>query len=184
MATPTLGRERLSSRLTPALQIVPMLLWALDCYLLIWLLLHHFIVFHGAGTSGLAPTLHRLVFFIVVLFFLLLPMVAAWAGLLRKVSTDGRNLLVATGSGKPAEIPLTEILHVGEGTVSDLHTVRITFAGKTKFGHRLRFLASTRYAVPRGEPHPVVLALRETVDALKAELAATRFREPPAPAQV
>jgi hypothetical protein len=174
-AAATLGRERLSSRLTGTVQVAPMLVWVVDCYLLIWLYLHHFVALHGPAANGLVPTLHRVFFLLVAVAFLALPLVAIWAAGLRNVATDGTHLLVTRESGRPAEIPLDQVIGISEWRASDLRTVRVTFDRKTPIGHSLRFLAPTRFSVPRGEPHPVVVALRETVAAVHSEKDVTRF---------
>jgi hypothetical protein len=165
---PAQGRQLLSSRLTFALQIGPMLLWLAVVYVLIWLGLHRFTGVNGLGGNGALPTFEKMVLFLLAVPFLLLPVVALWASGLRRVATDGSSLLVTLATGFRATIPLTDVSDVQEWHGIDLRTVTVTFERRTAAGRHLRFLAPTRFVIPRGEPHPVVLALRETVAAAKS----------------
>ena len=165
---PAHRRELLSSRLTFWLQIVPMLLWLADVYVLIWLVLHRFGGPNGLGGAGLMSTYARMVLLLLGVPFLLLPVVALWATGLRRVATDGSNLIVTLGTGFRAAIPLTAVREVSERRSMDLRAVAVTFEHRTRAGRRMRFLAPTRFVIPRGEPHPVVIQLRETVAAAKS----------------
>jgi hypothetical protein len=174
-ALATLGRQTLSSRLTGTLQVAPMVVWVLDAYAMIWLLLHRLLGLHGLAGHAPLPTHYRLLFVLLAVPFVLLPLLTWWAAGLRRVATDGTNLLISGGSGPAAEVPLTEVLDIGEWRASDLRTIRVTFDRKTPAGRSVRFLAPTHFTVPRGEPHPVVLALRETVAAAQSEVERPRF---------
>jgi len=172
---PTPGQEQLSSRLTSPLQVAPMLAWLGDAYVLIWLVLHRHPDLHGFGANGMMPMFERLVLFLLAVPLLLLPAISFWAAGLRKVVATGTDLLVTLGSGKVATVPLTAVADVAEGQSSDLRVVRVTLEGKTAAGTRVRFLAPTRFRVPRGEPHPVVVALRDMVKAARSEGEVKRF---------
>jgi hypothetical protein len=175
----TLGRERLSSRLTPLLQIGPVALWLAISYVCVWVVLHRLPVLHGTGAVAVAPQLSRIVLMLLALPLLLLPFVAIWAGGLRSVATDGTSLLVTLATGRVAAVPLTSVVDVRERPRADLRTVRVTFDRKTRAGRSVRFLAPTRFTVLKGEAHPVVLALRDTVEA--AQSATTVTNEAMAP---
>ncbi len=114
--------------------------------------------------------LGELVMLLLGLPFLLLPILSLWASGLRSVATDGTNLLITLASGWTATVPLTSVVDVRERRGFDLRTVRIVFDRKTRAGRSVRFLAPTRFTVARGETHPVVLALRDTVEAAQSGL--------------
>jgi len=174
-ATAATGRERLSSRLTGTLQVAPVAVWVLDAYLIVWLLLHRFLLAHGVGSHGAMPSFNRWFLLLLTVPLVLLPVAAWWAAGLRRVAIDGGNLLVSGGSGAAVAVPLTEVADVGEWRAADLRTVRVTFADKTRAGRSVRFLAATQVRVARDEPHPAVLALREAVAAQQSPRDANRF---------
>jgi hypothetical protein len=169
------GREALSSRLTGTLQLAPMVVWVLDAYLIVWLLLHSLLIRQGLAGHAAAPSFERPLLVLLLVPFVLLPLVAWWAAGLRRVAIEGGDLLVSGGSGAPVAVPLTEVLDVAEWRASDLRTIRVTFAEKTKAGRRVRFLAPTRVRVARGEYHPAMLRLREAVEAAQSRRDVNRF---------
>jgi hypothetical protein len=165
----TLGRETLSSRLTSTLQVGPMVLWLVDAYLLVWLILHRFPGLRGLGGNGVMPTLHRLLFVLLLLPFVLLPALSWWAIGLRRVTTDGTRLQVTLGSRTEVTIPLAEVVEVRERRVAELCAVTLRFGGRTPAGRSVRFLAPVRRRLERGEPHPIVIMLRAMVHAARSE---------------
>jgi hypothetical protein len=167
--TQPLRPQRLSSRLTSTFQVAPVGLWLAVVYVFVWVAARH---------EAPAPTLRWVVLLILVPPLLLLPVVAAWAARLRTVATDGNNLLVTLVSRQVAEVPLTSVIHVREWRELDVRTVRVTFDRRTRAGRSVRFLAPTRFVVRPGEAHPVVLALRGTVDVAQSQT--TLAIEPPA----
>jgi hypothetical protein len=173
---PTPGRERLSSRLTLPLQIVPIVLWLADFYVLTWVLLHRMPgapgAPHGPAGAGPMPALERSVLLALAVPFVVLPVVAVWAAWLRRVATDGSSLFVSRSYGGQATVPLTDVLEVREWRGLDFRTVSVAFGRDTRVGRRIRFLAPTHFLVPRSEPHPVVLALRLAVEAAERRVAA------------
>jgi hypothetical protein len=163
------GQEQLSSRLTSTLQVAPMVLWLVVAYVLIRLALQHVIDLDSLAGGGVRPMLTRLVLFFLLVPLLLLPAISWWAAGLRRVATNGCELLVTLASGKVAPVPLTAVRGVEEWHSPDLRVITATFDRKTMAGRQVRFLAPTRFRAPRGEPHPVVVALRETVRAAQSE---------------
>jgi hypothetical protein len=165
---PFSGREVLSSRLTLALQLLPMLVWLVVVYFLLWVVLHQILGAHTMGGGRFEGLLSRLVIVLLAIPFVALPVIAIWASNLRRVVAEGEHLLVGLGYGRTATVPLSEVADISEWRGPDLRTVRLTFASRTRAGKAVRFLAPTRYTVPRDEAHPVVQALRETVAAHRA----------------
>lgn len=165
---PSLSRERLSSRLTTVLQVAPIVVWLAVAYGLIGLVLRFVPMMHPPGQTPVATPLTEMVLALLGLPFLLLPILSLWASTLRTIATDGTNLLITLSTGRTATVPLTSIVDVRERRGIDLRTVRITFDRKTKAGRSVRFLAPTRFTVARGQAHPVVLALQETVEAAQS----------------
>ncbi len=167
-AAPAPARERLSSRLTSVLQVAPMAVWLVVTYVLIGVVLNYFPLMGPPGPAPRKPPLLAMVIALLGLPCLLLPILSLWAAGLRSVATDGTNLLITLATGRTATIPLTSIVDVRERRGIDLRTVKITFDRKTKAGRSVRFLAPTRFTVARGEAHPVVLALQDTVEAAQS----------------
>jgi hypothetical protein len=150
------------------LQVAPMIVWLAVAYGLIGLLLRFIPSTHPSGHAPAETPLAQMVLVLLGLPFLLLPILSLWASTLRTVATDGTNLLITLSTGRTATVPLTSIVDVRERRGIDLRTVKITFDRKTKAGRSVRFLAPTRFTVARGEAHPVVLALQDTVEAAQS----------------
>lgn len=165
---PSPGREALSSRLTLLLQLAPMLVWLVVVYFLIWIVLHQIFGAHTALAGRFGELLVRVVIFLLVIPFLALPVLALWAAGLRSVAMEDGFLIVGLGYGRTTPIPFAQIALIQEWRGPDVRTVRVTFTEKTRAGRSVRFLAPTRYTVPKDEAHPVVQALRESVDRAKA----------------
>jgi hypothetical protein len=165
------AREILSSRLTPVLQLAPITLWLSLTLGLAFLWLR------GAGTSSASPALVWMALLPLAPPLLLLPVVSLWAAGLYPVATDGASLLISLSDGRTASVPLTLVIDVREWRGMDMRAVTVTFDRATFLGRSVRFLAPTRVSVPRDEPHPVVLALRENVEA--AQSATTVASDPP-----
>jgi hypothetical protein len=166
---PALAQQRLSSRLTTTLQVGPILLWLCLATTALWA------IATSAGAESSALT--RLVLLPLAPPVLLLPLVAVWAAGLRPVATDGTSLLVTLVTGRVVAVALTSVIDVREWRSIDLRAITVTFDRDTRAGRAVRFLAPTRFAVLRGEPHPVMLALRDTVEA--AQSLTTLSHEPP-----
>jgi hypothetical protein len=145
-----------------------MVVWLAVAYGLIGLLVRFIPSAHPSGQAPVETPLAEMVLVLLGLPFLLLPVLSLWASTLRTVATDGTNLLITLSTGRTATVPLTSIVDVRERRGIDLRTVKITFDRKTKAGRSVRFLAPTRFTVARGEAHPVVLALQDTVEAAQS----------------
>lgn len=158
--THALPPQRLSSRLTATFQVAPVALWLADVYVFLWL---------AARQEVPSAALRWAVVALLVPPLLLLPVITAWAVRLRTVATDGNNVLVTRVDRRIAAVPLTAVIEVREWRELDVRTVRVTFDRHTPAGRSVRFLAPTRFAVSRGESHPVVLALRGTIDVAQSQ---------------
>ena len=165
---PAPGREVLSSRLTLALQLAPMLVWLVVVYFMIRVFLHQVLAAHALAAGGATGVFTRIVLLLLLIPFLLLPVVAFWSAGLRRVAMEGDTLIVGIGYGRTVSVPLTLVADVTEWRGPDVRTVRISFTEKTRAGRTIRFLAPTRLIVPRDVAHPVVLALRDMVASAKA----------------
>ena len=165
---PAPGREVLSSRLTLALQLAPMLVWLVVVYFMIWVFLHQVLGAHAASALGATTVFARIVLLLLSIPFLFLPVVAFWSAGLRRIVMEDDTLIVGLGYGRTVSVPLTLVADVTEWRGPDGRTVRVSFIEKTRAGRTIRFLAPTRFTVPRDAAHPVVLALRDRVAAAKA----------------
>jgi hypothetical protein len=167
------ARLHLSSRLTYALKTAPIAVWLAVIFGFAWMLPRL-----GAAT----PPSDWIVLLLLVPPLLLLPLVIVWGSRLRAVATDGDNLLVTLATRRVVAVPLTLVIDVREWRDVDLRTINVTFDRATEAGRSVRFLAPTRFKVPRGTAHPVVLALRGTIDVAQSVTTLSSETRAPAPA--
>jgi hypothetical protein len=154
----------LSSTLTPALRIVPILLWLADAGLLVWLGRSHALdVLDGPVSQG---AIVRLAWIVAAAPIVLLPPIVWWGWRLKRVATDGASLFISAGRRTEA-VPLADVAVVAEVRSRDLRTVTLRLEVITRWGWVIRFLAPTGSGIARGEPHPVVVELQRLVDAAR-----------------
>jgi hypothetical protein len=87
---------------------------------------------------------------------------AWWGYRLKRVAVDGDSIYISDYF-QEAKLPLSDILKVSENRWIQLHPITVEFAGRTPWGHYIKFMPKIRIFVPQWFSHPIVPELRDMV---------------------